>query len=287
MRITLGISPAAGWTYPEVRELAQGAEAAGFGTFWVADHFFGGDGIPDRDCLEAWTLLAALARETTTLRLGTLVTAHSYRNPALLAKQVATVDHLSGGRVEFGLGAGWKVNEYLAYGYEFPPPGVRVAQLRDTLEICTRLWTGERATYTGRHYRIEDALASPKPVQRPYPPITIGGTKPRIMRVAARYADVFNLGRVGTPPQVPDRALLAALMVQVAEACAAVGRERPLAISHWAPVDRPDDAALAALAARAGELADAGVVEYQLMISRDDFRRTLERLARSVLPAAA
>ena len=285
MRLAVLVSPAAGWTYPEVRDLARDAEAAGFPTFWVSDHFFGGEGVPDRNCLEAWTLLAALARDTTTIRLGVLVSAHSYRNPAYLAKTVATVDHLSGGRIEFGLGAGWKENEYLAYGYEFPEPGIRVTQMRETLEICRRMWTQERATYEGKHYAVVDALCAPKPAQRPHPPITIGGSKPRIMRVAARYADVFNVGRLGTPPQVPTRAQLLELTEQLAETAASVGRTRPLAVSHWTPVETAGERECDALAATARELAGLGVVEYQLAVPREGSRAVLERLGRDVLHA--
>lgn len=286
VRLAILVSPAAGWTYDEIRDLARDAEAGGLPTFWVSDHFFGGEGFPDRNCLEAWSLLAALARDTRTIRLGTLVTAHSYRNPAYLAKTVASLDHLSGGRIEFGLGAGWKENEYTAYGYEFPAPGIRVTQLRETLEICTRMWTEDRATYRGTQYQIEDALCAPKPMQRPHPPITIGGTKPRIMRVAARYADLFNVGRLGTPPQVPTRAQLLTLLDQLAAAAASVGRDRPLAVSHWTPVEQADERECEALVQTAIELSSLGIVEYQLAVPRQGARAVLERLVRNVLPAA-
>ncbi|HYK97924.1 MAG TPA: LLM class flavin-dependent oxidoreductase, partial [Candidatus Acidoferrales bacterium] len=195
MKLAVIVSPAAGWTYEELRVLANEAERGGFESFWVSDHLFGGAGFPDRDCLEAWTLLAALARDTKTIRLGCLVTAAQYRNPALLAKTVAGVDQMSEGRVEFGIGAGWKVNEYKAYGYDFAEPGERVSEMVDALEICRRLWTEERATYHGKHYRIDDAVCAPKPQQRPYTPIWIGGSKPRVMRVAARLADGFDISR--------------------------------------------------------------------------------------------
>ena len=130
MKVGVIVSPAAGWRYDELAALARGAETAGFESFWVSDHFFGGPGgpTPDRDCLEAWTLVAALARDTERIRLGTLVTAVQYRNPALLAKIAAGIDQISGGRLELGLGAGWKEDEYRAYGYEFPPAGARVEQ---------------------------------------------------------------------------------------------------------------------------------------------------------------
>ena len=139
MKLGAIVSPAAGWGYLELRDLARTAEKAGFESFWVSDHFFGGEGFPDRDCLEAWTLLAALARDTERIRLGCLVTAAQYRNPALLAKIVAGVDQMSDGRIEFGIGAGWKENEYRAYGYDFPDAGTRVTQMNETIEICRRL----------------------------------------------------------------------------------------------------------------------------------------------------
>jgi alkanesulfonate monooxygenase SsuD/methylene tetrahydromethanopterin reductase-like flavin-dependent oxidoreductase (luciferase family) len=187
VKLAVIFSPAAGHPYAELRDFAREAERVGIESFWVSDHFFGGPvGVPDRDCLEAFTLLAALARETTRIRLGVLVAAAQYRNPALLAKIVAGVDQMSDGRFEFGIGAGWKAEEYRAYGYEFPAAGARVEQLKDTLEICQRMWMSDRATYHGKHYRIDDAVCAPKPVQRPRPPIWVGGSGPRVMRLAAR-----------------------------------------------------------------------------------------------------
>jgi alkanesulfonate monooxygenase SsuD/methylene tetrahydromethanopterin reductase-like flavin-dependent oxidoreductase (luciferase family) len=149
-----------------------------------------------------------------------MVTSQSYRNPALLAKIAAGVDQISGGRLEFGVGAGWKDVEYKAYGYAFPDAPTRVTQLVETLEICTRLWTTDRATYRGKHYRIEEAVSSPKPKQQPLP-IWIGGTKPRVMRIAAKYADWFNMSNPGTP--AAER--IAMLREALPAACKAVGRD--------------------------------------------------------------
>ncbi len=262
-------------------------------TLWIADHFFGGEGFPDRNCLEAWTLIAALARDTSRLRLGTMVTAQSYRNPALLAKTVASVDHISGGRIEFGVGAGWKENEYRAYGYDFPRAGVRVDQLVETLEICRRMWTEERATYRGRHYRVTDAVCAPKPAQQPHPPITIGGRQPRVMRAAARYADAFNLGHAGGTP-TPDEWREARR--SLADACSAVGRDpSTLRLSHWSeaaigangePSDLggqlvgDGDQLLAAL----GDYAAAGVGEIQLALPYGREVAMTEMVAAQVVP---
>ena len=220
MDLGVQIEPQFGFTYADVVGIAREAEGSGFRTLWVSDHLFLGADAVATDCLEAWTLLAALAVDTKKIRLGPMVTAQSYRNPALLAKIAAGVDQMSGGRVEFGVGAGWKEVEYKAYGYEFPDAPTRVTQLVETLEICTQLWTKDKATYRGKHYRIEDAVSSPKPAQKPFP-IWIGGTKPRVMRIAAKYAHAFNMSDPGRPAE----ARIAELNKALPEACKAVGRD--------------------------------------------------------------
>lgn len=220
MDLGVQIEPQFGFSYQDVLSIAREAEAARFRAIWVSDHLFLNRDSVATDCLEAWTLLAALAIDTTTIRIGPMVSCQSYRNPALLAKIAAGVDQISRGRLEFGLGAGWKEVEYKAYGYEFPPAGVRVTQMVETLEICTRLWTEERASYRGKHYRVDGAVSSPKPVQRPLP-IWIGGTQPRVMRIAAQHAQWFNLSDPGTA--AADR--LPILRGGVDEACRAVGRD--------------------------------------------------------------
>jgi alkanesulfonate monooxygenase SsuD/methylene tetrahydromethanopterin reductase-like flavin-dependent oxidoreductase (luciferase family) len=195
-------------------------------------------------------VLAALTQVTRRVRLGALVTCQSYRNPALLAKMAAGVDVMSGGRLEFGIGAGWKELEYRAYGYDFPPPGVRVDQLIDTIEICRRMWSEEKATYAGKHYRITEAQCSPKPLQRPLP-MWIAGAKPRLMRVVARYADAVNVGGFVTAEGYAEA------MKELERACRLSKRDpRSIVRSHFGPVlvaegrERVDEI-VAALAARA------------------------------------
>lgn len=228
MRFGIQIEPQFGFTYENVRDIARDAEAGGFDTLWVSDHLFLNDTSVATSCLEAWTLLAALTQVTSRLRLGTLVSCQSYRNPALLAKIAAGVDHMSGGRLEFGVGAGWKELEYRAYGYDFPAPGVRVGQLVDTIEICLRMWSEDKATYHGKHYRIDDAQCAPKPVQRPHPPLWVAGSQPRMMRVVARYADAVNVGGF------PTEERYAAAMRELEEACSEVGRDpRTILRSHF------------------------------------------------------
>ncbi|MDP9266312.1 MAG: TIGR03560 family F420-dependent LLM class oxidoreductase [Chloroflexota bacterium] len=220
MDLGVQIEPQFGFSYADVVGIAREAESAGFRALWVSDHLFLGPDAVATDCLEAWTLLAALAIDTKKIRIGPMVTSQSYRNPALLAKIAAGVDQMSGGRLEFGVGAGWKDVEYKAYGYEFPDAPTRVTQLVETLEICTRLWTQPKATYLGKHYRIEDAVSSPKPMQKPLP-IWIGGTKPRVMRIAAKYANWFNFSN----PSQSAEERVAELNKALPEACKAVGRD--------------------------------------------------------------
>lgn len=220
MDLGVQIEPQFGFKFDDVLAIAQDAERAGFTRLWVSDHLFLDPDAVNTDCLEAWTLLAALAVRTERIRIGPMVTSQSYRNPALLAKIAADVDVMSKGRLEFGLGAGWKDVEYRAYGYEFPDAPTRVTQMIDTLEICTRLWKEERATYEGKYYRIADALCSPKPLQDPLP-IWIGGSKPRVMRAAARFAHAFNFN-LGLSAKTDT---LKAAMHDLDEICRAAKRE--------------------------------------------------------------
>jgi F420-dependent oxidoreductase-like protein len=288
LKLALIFSPAAGHPYAELRDFAREAERVGLESFWVSDHFFGGPvGVPDRDCLEAWTLLAALARDTTRIRLGVLVTAAQYRNPALLAKIVAGVDQMSDGRVEFGVGAGWKADEYRMYGYDFPAAGARVDQLKDTLEICRRLWTSERATYRGKHYRVEDAVCAPKPVQRPHPPIWVGGSGPRVMRLAARYADGLDLGRRGAADAPLSAEELAAAFAEMRKVCNEVGRDRPIALSHWVDAELDgSDASRRQLLERIRGYKRAGLDRLLLKFPRERAGEMIRRLDEGVLAAA-
>ena len=191
MDLGIQIEPQFGFSYDDLVGIGKAGEDSGFSRLWLSDHLFLNADATTTDCLEAWTALAALSRDLTAIRIGAMVTCQSYRNPALLAKIAAGVDRMSGGRLEFGIGAGWKDFEYRAYGYEFPDAPVRVDELVDSLEICTRMWTEDKATYAGKRYSITDALCSPKPMQDPLP-IWIGGSKPRIFRIAAKYAHWMN-----------------------------------------------------------------------------------------------
>jgi F420-dependent oxidoreductase-like protein len=278
MDLGLIVSPAAGFSYEEILGIARACERKGLESFWVSDHFFGGEGVPDRDCLEAWTLLAALARDTKTIRLGCLVTAAQYRNPALLAKIVAGVDQMSGGRIEFGIGAGWKENEYRAYGIPFDPPGDRVTQMNEAIQICAALWTKERATFTGKHYRVEDAVCSPKPRQRPHPPIWVGGRGPRVMRSAVRYADGFDISRRSSEAAPMDGTAIRAVNAELDALCREMKRDRPLRRSHWTTASAADGAEAAALAARIRDFASAGLDRLMLAFPRESATEMISRI---------
>jgi len=192
-RFGIQIEPQFGFSYTEVADLAKQAERLGFTALWASDHLFFDAHSERRNCLDAWTLITALAPVTTRLRLGTLVTCNSYRLPSILAKMAAGVDHLSDGRLEFAIGAGWKEMEYRAYGIPFPPVRTRLAQLEEAVRLIRLLWTEEKASFAGKHYRLENACCAPKPVQQPLK-LWIGGAgEKKLLRIVARYADGWNM----------------------------------------------------------------------------------------------
>ena len=172
------------------------ADEAGFDHLWIFDHFNPIGGAPlDGVIWEGWTLLAAMAEATSRVRIGNMVTGNTYRHPGVLAKMATTVDHLSGGRLEFGLGAAWAEVEHKMLGIEFPAVGERLRRLDEACTVIKKIWTDEKADFVGRYYTLTGALAHPKPLQQPYPPIWIGGGgEQRTLRIVARHADVWNHG---------------------------------------------------------------------------------------------
>ena len=180
-------------SWDEWLALADVCERAGLDGLFRSDHYLSVVGRRERASHDAIATLAALAARTERIRLGTLVSPVTFRHPSVLAKSVATIDHVSGGRVELGLGAGWNESEHAAYGFEFPPLGTRMELLEEQLEIVHRLWTEDSVTFAGRHYRLEDCPALPKPLQEPRPPLILGGNaKPRSVALAVRLADEYN-----------------------------------------------------------------------------------------------
>jgi F420-dependent oxidoreductase-like protein len=205
-------------TIEALRTVWRIADEAGFDHVWDFDHLASiGDGGPDRPIYEGWTLQAAMAQATKRVRIGCLVTGNTYRHPVLLAKEAVTVDHLSGGRLEFGIGAAWAEIEHAMYGIE----GLdhRVGRLSESLQIIKSLWTEERTTFKGRYYQLSDAIANPKPLQKPYPTIWIGASGESTMRLVARHADVWNAAGGG------DAAHMKELIAKLEDACGAVGRD--------------------------------------------------------------
>jgi F420-dependent oxidoreductase-like protein len=188
--------PQQGATYDDLLRVARTAEDLGFDAFFRSDHLLRiGGGDPGPGSTDAWVTLGALARETTRIRLGTMVTSATFRLPGPLAIAVAQVDAMSGGRVELGLGTGWYEREHEAYGIPFPPVAERFERLTEQLEIVTGLWTSRTPfSFAGAHYTLVEAPALPKPVQSPHPPVVIGGKGPRrTPALAARFADEFNM----------------------------------------------------------------------------------------------
>jgi F420-dependent oxidoreductase-like protein len=201
VRIGLKLSPQN--TNPaELRAIWQVADQSGFDHLWIFDHFAAISDNPEDDVLEGWTLLGAMAEATSRVRIGCMVTGNTYRHPAVLAKMAVTVDHLSGGRLELGIGAAWAENEHEMLGLDFGTAGRRVEWLDEACQVMKLLFTEERATFEGARYALRAAIANPKPVQRPHPPFWIGGRGERkTLRVIAQHADVWN-APFGEPDEV-------------------------------------------------------------------------------------
>jgi F420-dependent oxidoreductase-like protein len=179
--------------WADMLELWQKADAWGYDSLWNFDHFYPIFVDPDGPCFEAWTSLSALAQATKRARIGSLVNGNTYRHPCVTAKMAATLDHVSGGRLNFGLGAGWFELEHSAFGIDFKTVPGRLKGLEEALQIIVGMFTQERTTVRGRHYTVTDAIGLPKPVQKPYPPIMIGGVgKKVLLRLVAQYADMWN-----------------------------------------------------------------------------------------------
>ena len=213
-----------GVSWDEWVALGRSCEDAGLEGLFRSDHYAGLMGDEGRDALDAWTQIAALAALTERIRLGTLVSPVTFRHPSLLAKAVATADHVSGGRVELGIGAGWNVREHAAYGFAFPELPERLELLEEQLQLVVRQWTEDAVDVAGDHYRLQGLNALPKPVQRPRPPVIVGGAgKPRTARLAARLADEYNTP-FPTLEQVGER------RANVVRACEELDRE-PLLFS--------------------------------------------------------
>jgi F420-dependent oxidoreductase-like protein len=211
--------PQQGLSYADLLRTVRHAEAEGFEAFFRSDHYGSFPGAADHPTTDAWTTLAGVARETSRIRLGTLVSPVTFRHPGALAKQVVTLDEMSGGRVEVGVGSGWNEGEHASYGIPFPPQGERFEMLEEELQILHGLWREPDGwSFEGRHWHVQDALSRPRPVQQPHPPIILGaGGKPRSIRLAARWADEYNLSG-------PEPDAIGAIHDALRDACEAEGR---------------------------------------------------------------
>jgi F420-dependent oxidoreductase-like protein len=255
----------------QLRGLWRLADEAGFDSCWVMDHFATLGARDDGPIFEAWAMLAAMAQLTSRTRIGCAVVGNTYRHPAVLAKMAVTVDHVSGGRLEFGIGAGWAENEHTMLGLEFGTRNDRADRLEESVQIIRSLWTQPRTTFEGKHYRLQDAVAEPKPVQQPHPPIWIGGSGPkRTLRIAARYADVWNAAG-GSPEEVAASATI------LDQHCADVGRnpsEIRRSVQFRVGADELDQ-----VQATTDGYVKAGVTDFLLIVNGDDAVAMGERLA--------
>ncbi|SEH84199.1 probable F420-dependent oxidoreductase, Rv1855c family [Mycolicibacterium rutilum] len=196
MQVSAKLAPT--FDYPVLERFWRSADELGFPAVWNYDHFYGLVD-PTTPTLEGWTSLSAMAVVVRRARVGCLVSGVTYRNPAVLAKMAVTVDHISGGRLDFGIGAGWHEDEHRGYGIDFPSPGERVAMVDEALTVIRRLWTEDTVDFDGRFYTLRGARCDPKPLQQPHPPIVVGASQPKMLAVAARHADEWNMP--STAPQ--------------------------------------------------------------------------------------
>jgi len=209
-------------------DIAVRAEALGYDSIWVYDHFHNVPRPTNEAVFECWTTIAAISQRTSTVRLGQMVGCNGYRQPSVLAKITSTVDVISGGRLDWGIGAGWYENEFKGYGFDFPAPKDRIGMLRECVEIVKSMWTQPETTFAGKYYQLSRANCDPKPLQSPHPPIWIGGGGEQLtLRVVARHADYSNFG--GVPDEwARKREVLKAH-------CAAVGRDEETIGMTWSP----------------------------------------------------
>jgi F420-dependent oxidoreductase-like protein len=263
--------------YPELIARWQEAETLGFDSVWVTDHFITGN-APENDAepiLEAWTVIAGLAMATQRIRFGVMVTGNTYRNPALLAKQAATVDHVSGGRLILGLGAGWWVREHDAYGYPMAGNRELVDRFGEALEIIDGLQRHERFDYHGRYYWVTDAPFEPKPIQQPRVPLLLGSFGPRMLALTAKHADIWNTR--GPVAEAAERARI------LDERCRAIGRD-PSEIPHsiW-PFQHPWESLDNVQRVIEGYRAE-GFTDFVFGWPPDEYEDVMRRFARDVLP---
>ena len=266
-------------TYHEIAQTWREIDEAGFDSAFVFDHFLPFTGDQTGPCLEGWTLLSALAAQTKQVRVGVLVTGNTYRHPALLAKMAATVDHVSNGRLILGIGAGWYEQEHRMYGIPFPTAGNRARQLGEAIEVLKLLFTQERSTFTGTYYNLKEAPFAPKAVQRPHPPLLIGGTGPKVIQpLAARQANLWHFYGSGSAREITR------VCAQFDVVCRTIGRDP-------GEVEKVTSLYPSQLAGKTTEvheylqsLVEAGVRHVIIELSQPYDHTFLRRFAKEVIP---
>jgi F420-dependent oxidoreductase-like protein len=264
-------------TWPEILSLWQEIDTLGYDTAWVFDHFLPIFSDPTGPCLEAWTALSALAVATRKVRLGVMVTGNTYRHPAVLAKMATTVDIISGGRLILGIGAGWFEQEHQEYGIPFHTTGGRLRRLEEAIEIIKRLWTDERANFSGRYHELRNASFKPKPLQQPHPPIMIGASGENMaLGIVARHAQMWN--SFGTPEVFRHK------IERLNDHCERAGRdpatiEKSVLLSSQFPLNEARR--------QIDEYAAAGVTHliFSLSASANSDREFVRRFAEEIIPA--
>jgi F420-dependent oxidoreductase-like protein len=266
--------------WPTLVERWRLFESLGFDSAWDCDHFVQ-PSRPTGPYLEAWTLLAGLAAVTERIRIGVLVSSNTFRHPSLLAKQALTVDHISNGRLDIGFGAGWYEPEHPMFGLELWAPAERVARFEEALELIDGWLRNEVTSFDGRFYQLKDAPTRPRPIQQPRPPLVLGGHRPRMLRIIARYADTFN--SFGTVEEMRER------NDRLDAECARIGRDPTTIVRSlygWAAM-MPSDPwqSLDAFREMVGRYAESGVNEFLIDQPRPEQQAVLERVAQEVLPS--
>ncbi len=268
-------------SWPYLVKAWQWYETLGFNSVWIPDHFVP-TFRPELPFMEAWTLLAGLATVTNRVRLGVLVSCNTFRHPALLAKQAATVDHVSGGRVELGLGTGWVEFEHTMFGLRFPDAPERVAMFAEAIEIVDSLLRNDVTSFDGQHYTLTDAPFRPAPVQRPRPPLTLAAHSPKMLKIIAPYADRWN--SMGSPSDMRERGS------RLDDACEAIGRDPRQIIRSLLYVaaimteEKPWDSE-EAFQDFVGRYREAGIEEFIFQPPPDEKRDLFERVANEIVPS--
>jgi F420-dependent oxidoreductase-like protein len=275
-----GIHTIQTWTWPELRDRWQWFESLGFDSLWLPDHYFPTAGR-DKPMFEAWTLLSGLALVTERARIGILVSSNTFRHPALLAKQAVTVDHLSNGRLELGIGAGWFVEEHEVFGLAFPETRTLVNRYAEAVALIDTYLRHDHASFEGKHYRLDGAYNRPGPVQQPRPPLVMGAHGPRMLKLVARYADTWN--SFAPPDELKRRnAQLTAYCEEIGRDPASVRRSMFYGVNQsreekpWSSLDAFED--------YIGRYREAGMQEFILQPPLPEQFSMVERVASDILP---